>query len=255
MRRRILAVLTACLAAAGCPRKAEIAPVPPGPVASAPAEDSSRNLSVEGRPLRCLVYGEGPDTLLVIGGIHGSEPAGAILARQLCDHLAANPELLEGRRVVVVPEANPDGLAAGRRTNAHDVDLNRNFPAGNFAPGPQSGPKSLSEPETRFLVDRIRLYHPARILTLHQPMTCVDYDGPARSLALAVSQASRLPMRKIGLKAGSLGSYAGADLQIPVITLELPKRASDLSPEGLWREFSRAVLLAVRYSPPPAGGT
>ncbi len=69
---------------------------------------------------------------MVIATIHGSEPAGHAAGGGVCEWLVAHPAELAGRTVVIVPVANPDGFAAGERFNAHGVDLNRNFPAGNW---------------------------------------------------------------------------------------------------------------------------
>jgi hypothetical protein len=62
----------------------------------------------------------------------------------------------------IVPELNPDGLATGTRGNAHGVDLNHNFPwhwrplGGVF----DSGPRPLSEPESRIAYRLIRQVRP-----------------------------------------------------------------------------------------------
>ena len=85
--------------------------------------------------------------------------------------------------------------------------------------------KPLSEPEAAFIAALIDRYDPARIITLHQfisqhqPKGCVDWDGPARELAKEMAEASGLPLQKLGARPGSLGSYAGVELQIPTITL------------------------------------
>jgi len=152
--------------------------------------------------------------------------------------------------VVVAPATNPDGLAAGRRTNARGVDLNRNFDTRNRQAIRRHGPKPLSEPEARFIAELIDRYRPARIVTIHQPLACVDFDGPARELAAAMSRACGLPVRKLGARPGSLGSYAGVDKQIPIVTLELPKSASSLGPPALWRIYGEAMLVAIRYASP-----
>lgn len=69
---------------------------------------------------------EGP-TLLIVGGMHGNEPAGAMAAEQI-----AGWRIARGR-MVVVPRANVRALAANKRRTP-DVaqersDLNRQFPA------------------------------------------------------------------------------------------------------------------------------
>ena len=35
--------------------------------------------------------------------------------------------------------------------------------------------------------------------------------------------------------------------QIPIVTLELPKVATDLSPERLWQIYGQSLLAAVRF--------
>lgn len=196
--------------------------------------------------MECRTYGAADTAVLILAGIHGDEPAGTVLTRRLCAHLAQCPEAAAGTKVVVVPEANPDGLAAGRRTNARGVDLNRNFATRNWRPHPRHGPHRLSEPESRFLAMLIGLYRPAVIVTIHQPLGCVDYDGPARDLAEAMARACGLPARKLGARPGSLGSYAGLERQVPTITLELPRRAGLLAPDALWARYGEALLTAVR---------
>jgi protein MpaA len=270
-RKALVAVAAAALLAAGCetqPRPIVI-DLPPSPVERAPAvaaatptyqpallappapapEATPVGWSVRNRAIRCTVHGNGGETVLVLGGIHGNEPASATLARELCDRLARRPGLVGSRRVVIAPAVNPDGLAANTRHNARGVDLNRNFETANWNGASPHGPSPLSEPESRYIAGLVRRYHPARIVSIHQPLNCVDYDGPGLELAEAMSQACGLPVRKLGCRAGSLGSFTGEDLGIPTITLELPGDATHVSGETLWRQYGRAMLAAIRFSP------
>jgi protein MpaA len=216
--------------------------------------------SVEGRPILARVLGVGPDTFLFLASIHGNEPAGAPLLKWLGDHLVENPELLVGRRVVLVPVANPDGLAADTRYNARGVDLNRNFPAANRVDSRRSG-TALSEPESRCLARVIEHYRPNRAVSIHQPLSCVDYDGPALELARVMAESSRLPVKRLGSRPGSLGSFLGVDHGIPIITLELPRKAPAQTKAVLWREYKEALVAAVTFrhaelaESAPDGGT
>jgi len=203
--------------------------------------------SVEGRPITCQVLGSGGDVVLIMATIHGNEPAGTPLVHRLAEHVAAHPELLEGRQVVLVPVANPDGLARDTRHNARGVDLNRNFPASNFSARESSGPRALSEPESRVIDDLLATYRPDRIVSIHQPLNCIDYDGPARALARAMSACCSLPVRKLGGRPGSLGSYAGITKGIPIITVELPKSAGRLSDAALWQRYGEMLLAAICF--------
>ncbi len=76
----------------------------------------------------------------------------------------------------------------------------------------------------------------------------VDYDGPAEALAEAMSRASGLRVKKLGASPGSLGSYAGVELKIPIVTLELPKRVSKWDKAALWKVYGPAMIEAVRLT-------
>ncbi len=206
--------------------------------------------SIQGRPIVAQILGDGPDTTLIIATIHGNEPAGTPLVKRLARHLEANPGLLSGRRVVIIPVANPDGMAAGTRTNVRGVDLNRNFEARNRVNSATNGHRGLSEPESRALQVAVQTFSPNRILTLHQPLNCIDYDGPGQTLAAAIAAACRLPVKKLGARAGSLGAYTGEELGIPTITVEMPSAASSLSEDDLWNQYGHALLTGITHAVP-----
>jgi len=204
--------------------------------------------SFEGRAIECQVLGDGEDILMVIATIHGNEAAGTPLVAAFAKWLQEHPEELSGRQVVIIPVANPDGMAANKRFNLRNVDLNRNFPAGNWQETEVNlhGPTPLSEPESRVLMQVICSYFPDRIVSIHQPLECVDYDGPAERLANEMAAACPLPVNKLGGRPGSLGSFVGVTLQKPIITLELPKNAGMDSAE-LWKSYGQALVAALRY--------
>src|SRR4051812_35641815 len=79
--------------------------------------------SVAGRPLEVQRTGEpaAPTRVLVVGSIHGNEPAGHAVVRQLRTRTPP-----AGVQLWLVERANPDGTRAGTRQNARGVDLNRN---------------------------------------------------------------------------------------------------------------------------------
>lgn len=203
--------------------------------------------SVHNRPILCTVIGHGQDVTLILATIHGDEPAGTPLVRQLAKYLQNNPKLLAGRKVVLLPVANPDGMAYNTRDNANGVNLNRNFKTDNRINNKEFGYYALSEPEACAIEQLIRQYSPDRIVSIHQPLGCIDYDGPAYSLANRMAQHCHLPVEKIGTKPGSLGSYAGLTLGIPIVTFEMTQGDSSLSQETLWRKYGDAMLVAVAY--------
>lgn len=211
---------------------------------------ATRNIfgrSVEGRPLEYHRYGSGEEVALVFGAIHGDEPASKTLALGLIEWLEHNSSRLSGISVVVAPAVNPDGLAANSRFNANGVDLNRNFPAENRVNSERFGLRGFSEPESRALTELMNKYPPARIISIHQPLACIDYDGPSRDMAEAMASVCDLPVRKLGAMPGSFGSYAGVERNIPVVTLELRRGDERYSRGDLWKMYGEAVLVGAAY--------
>jgi protein MpaA len=194
-----------------------------------------------GRPISAGRFGPpGGPLLLVLGGVHGNEESSVAAALELAAWLAVHPPR---RAVLLLPALNPDGVVAGTKNSARDVDLNRNFPARNFrtehASGYDPGPAPLSEPETRALAalvdDTVE-----GVVAIHAPFACVNYDGPAAAWAEAIAASCGWPARAdIGYPTpGSLGSWLGLDRGLPVITLELPA--------GDHRSFAREAQSALQ---------
>jgi murein peptide amidase A len=139
-------------------------------VAPAPARTVLLGRSWQGRPITAVEVGNPAGTrVLVVGCIHGNETAGIAIADAL-EHLA--PRDLD---LWIVPDLNPDGVAADTRQNAHGVDLNRNFPwhwrpmSGDYA----SGPHTLSEREARIAHALILRLHPHLTIWFHQHLDMV----------------------------------------------------------------------------------
>lgn len=197
--------------------------------------------SVEGRPISATVVGHGVRTVLVMATIHGDEPAGTPIVERLIEQLQDHPIDV---RVIAIPVVNPDGLAHRRRTNVNGVDLNRNFRAPNFSAAGRHGDDPLSEPESRAIDETIAVYRPQLIISFHQPLDCVDYDGDGATVARAMADAGPLPINRLGTRPGSLGAY-GQSIGIPVITVELPGQASRLDADELWARYGAMTLAGV----------
>ena len=208
--------------------------------------------SVERRPIELYHFPADQDTdraLFVFFCIHGNEPAATALSEAFMDHLLARSDHSFASHLYVIPVANPDGLEAGTRTNKNGVDLNRNFPASNWSRKARAqrydpGPRPSSEPETRILVRLIDEIKPYAIISVHAPLSCVNFDGPGEALAELMAAENGLPVKaSIGYPTpGSFGSYVGLDLKIPVVTLELGPRLETHTVDG----HIRGILAALR---------
>jgi protein MpaA len=190
--------------------------------------------------------------VLVLAGVHGDEPKGVYVARRLIDLLESDVSAGPRVRWVVIPVVNPDGYERRRRRNANRVDINRNFPTENWSPtSPRSrmfgGSTPAGEPETRAVIGAVERYRPSFVISIHsidRRRQCNNYDGPAEALATAMSLRNGYPVApSIGYPTpGSLGTWAGAERNIPTLTLELP---SHHSPKRCWEENGPALVQSV----------
>ncbi len=205
--------------------------------------------STLGNNIYLLELGEGESTTLIFGGFHGDEPGGFHLVVELARYLNANPDLIK-KRVVLIPAINPDGLLSNERTNANRTDINRNFPTRNWTPAYSEdhnypGREAASEIETLIAIRLLDEYLPAKIISIHSALHIINYDGPAISLANAISSYNNYDISgEIGYPTpGSFGTYAGKELSIPTITLELPL----YDPQQAWQENKEALIRAINF--------
>jgi protein MpaA len=204
--RRTAPLLCALLLAA-------LLPLPAASAATVAAKPLVERLvigtSVQGRPI-VAVHRWRPGatrTLLVIGNMHGDEQAGLRVVHRLRTHsLPAAVDLW------LIRSVNPDGTAANRRTNAHGVDLNRNFPrrwrlAGQGTSN-WSGPSAASEPETLALLSFVRRIHPRTTIIFHQPLHGVDaYRAKSMTLVRRLARESGLPVKSFSCHGSCHGTF------------------------------------------------
>ena len=201
--------------------------------------------TVMGRPIMALhlapaAYAAKRPPALLFGAIHGDEPLGVHCLARLVEEMVAQPP---GRDAWIIPALNLDGLAAGTKNNAHDVDLNRNFAAASWVPehkpGYSPGARPESEPETQALVELIARSGAERLVALHSPFRVVNWDGRGRELAEQMAALNGYGASgDIGYPTpGSFGARYGVDLGLEVVTLEIPFLEEDRA----WRE-NRAAL-------------
>lgn len=220
--------------------------------------------SVQGRSIPIYRFGTGQtEQVFLFAGFHGNEPQGPYILDKILEQLVANDGYYTDKSVFVIPRVNPDALVSKRRTNAHGVDLNRNFPTRNFVPHRAKGtpyyggPKALSEPESQIVHT---LLSPAfetsasapqrpqpriRILTIHAPYAVNNYDGPAKALAERMQTHNAYPAKAdIGYPTpGSFGTYYGKERGIQVITLE----TGNYAPSTAWSKHKDAVLAFLQF--------
>ena len=221
------------------------APVGTNPRSEAEQDGYVIGYSVEGRPITAHRIGDGLLKVVLVGDIHGGFEANThLLAQQLLAHFRAHPaEVPANVSLWIIPTMNPDGLAAGTRWNAHDVDLNRNADtdldgcAGNdWAPDTvglegshpgAGGAYPFSEPETRAIRDFMGdawiavFYHSADEAIYGD--TCQRHLSTAR-LATVLSEATGYPIPSEGWSSypitGEFGDYLAGE-GVAAVTVEL----------------------------------
>jgi murein DD-endopeptidase MepM/ murein hydrolase activator NlpD len=238
-------------AGAATPSRPSATPLPldtparPTPTPGVEARGVDIGHSVQGRPLTAYRFGEGPLKVVLVGNIHGGYEANTYeLARRLVAHFHARAGSVPAAvSLWILPTINPDGLAAGERRNANDVDLNRNADtdldgcAGNdWAPDTSDseglhpgggGPHPFSEPESIALRDFLSdawlavFYHSAAEAIFVD--TC-RHHLPSARLAQVLSEATGYPVPAEGWIGypitGDVADYLAGE-GVAAVTVEL----------------------------------
>jgi protein MpaA len=203
--------------------------------------------SVEGRAIQVVERGD-PDSahrMLVVGVIHGDEPAGIAIAKRL-----ESMTIPRETDLWVIEAANPDGVARDTRTNAHGVDLNRNFPwhwRARGRPGNRyyAGPHALSEPESKMLVRFIDHLRPETTIWFHQPYGLIDESGGDVALERRFAALTGLPLRRLPRYPGGVTNWQNATFPgTTAFVVEL--NAGPLSAQHA-DQFARAVLAVAPH--------
>ena len=197
--------------------------------------------SVQGRQIVALVRSvDAPGhRVLVIGGLHGNEPVTPPTVRSL-----VGARLAEDVEVWLVPEANPDGVAAGSRCNANGVDLNRNFSWGWRED--DGGPAPLSEPETQSLTGLVDLLEPDLVVWVHQPYGYVSSIGPTdTALEEAWAAASGVAVRPDVTQHGGGESWTAFVATRPSMLIEIDSWSATLDIVAAHRAGFEATLAAL----------
>lgn len=225
--------------------------------------------SVLGDPLIWATFGEDNEShssTLILCGVHGDEITPNKFCFDILYHMEKYSYLYKDQFIIVAPFVSPDGFFSRKktRTNANNVDVNRNFPTKDWGKDAlriwknkygsdkrrYPGKKPLSEPEVIFQVNLIKRYKPDKILSVHAPLTLIDMDGPlgekgeTNNLLLQMSKsANGYAVKDYPFFPGSLGNWAGNELGIPTFTLELPSSDNRKHAE-YWKLFRNAIHAA-----------
>ena len=206
--------------------------------------------TVLGRPIEAIHYtppgyAKPRPPALLFGAIHGDEPVSQLMLERLADELVERPP---GRDTWIVPCVNVDGLLAGTRNNANDVDLNRNFGSQSWGeqrrPGYHPGAAAEDQPETQALVALIARISAERLVSVHATYRMVNWDGRGEELARDMAERCGYPAEHdMGYPCpGSFGTKYGVDLGLEVVTLESPYL---LAEEAGWLECRTALRWCV----------
>jgi protein MpaA len=233
-----------------------------------------------GTPLMWLTFGEesteaAKNTTIIMCGVHGDEITPVKFCWDLIRELKANHKFKD-KLVIVAPLVAPDSFLKPKptRTNGRGVDVNRNFPTVDWKADAHKrwqqvhkndvrkfpGAKPASEQETVFQMNLILRYKPNKVISVHAPLTLLDYDGPALTAGVGKSAKALLDQmseKSSGYKVsnypvfpGSLGNWAGKEKHIPTYTLELPNTNAQET-DKFWLLFKDALLYAVENKMKP----
>lgn len=118
--------------------------------------------SVENRPIYLGKFGHGKTKILMWSQMHGNESTTTKGLLDFLNFLQDDSDLsnviLNSYSFFIVPMLNPDGSERYTRTNANNVDLNRDF-------------QTLTQPESQLLMQSYKEFNPDFCYNLHDQRT------------------------------------------------------------------------------------
>ena len=204
------------------------------PVGDAAAERFTLQAGTQWETYGCIADSGLPGpTVLILGGVHGNEPAGAAAAEKACSF---SPIL---GKIVVVPRVNPLGLKDQVRYLPEIGDMNRVYPPqGENTPAEQMGMEMIrlmQRQNIAMLVDlhEARTFHRLDETSLGQTLLFAN-NGVSAELAMdtvdAVNRGISVEVRKFALVGHpirySSAWYAGKYLGIAAFTVETSSQQS-----------------------------
>ena len=201
---------------------------------------STIGYSAKGRAINAYYFGSGGSAVVYTGAIHGNETSTKSLMDKWIADLEANARALPADiSIVVVPIINPDGYAAGTRTNGNNIDLNRNFGTNDWkkdittvtnAPFPGGGGDApMSQPETKAIASLVSRVGARLVLSYHSigGVLAANQAGNSSSYARTYSGLSGYSNTTGSTTtfeyavSGTADDYYGEKLGVPSILIEL----------------------------------
>ena len=232
-----------------------------------------------GTPLIWITFGDeksaaADNTTILMCGVHGDEITPVKFCFDMIKELQT--QTFSDKVVVIAPLVAPDSFFKSKptRTNAQGVDVNRNFPTADWRKDAHKrwkdhhkadkrkfpGWKAASEQETVFQMNLIKRFKPNKVVSVHAPLTMLDYDGPsltadsgrsAKALLEDMSKkASGYKISNYPIFPGSLGNWAGKEHHLPTYTLELPN-TNPRESEKFFNLFKDAMNFAINTKMKP----
>jgi predicted deacylase len=157
-------------------------------------EKTTLGRSVTNREIPMTVIGNGTEmAVVIVGALDGTQTSTRDLVSAMTNYFDSRPQKVPGHvTVYLVPSINPDGVAAGDRYNANDVDINRNWETADWTQDPgepgypegkpdAGGSRPFSEPETRALRDLLQRLKQQEgdvlVVALHASVTLSQSSG------------------------------------------------------------------------------
>lgn len=202
--------------------------------------------SSKGRAITAYYFGNGGTTILFTGGIHGTEGSSFTTMQAWVTYLMSNGyKIPADKRVVIVPNVNPDGIASGTRNSATNVNLGRNFPTANWKADIETangilvnggGTSAGSEPETKALMSLTSQVNPRLEVSFHSQGRLVGANKFGDSVLIGNTYAGLVGYQTMFYDAeavmgypmtGEYEDWMGESMGTPAILIELPSHSGN----------------------------